>query len=216
MFYSAGVRSMLGSLHNFFFVSFDPGGLVTVDKPPLALWVQARAPSCSAFTRSACCCPRRSSGVLAVAALYWVIAPRFGPAAGVAERAGAGGVPVVRRGLARQRRGSGADPADDPRLRRRPARDRNRRLRTLLGCAVLVGLAFNTKTLAAYLVVPGIALGYLVCAPGSLCRAGCCAAAGGGRRAARRVVLMVGDRRTDARLASGRTWAARPTTPSAT
>ena len=32
--------------------------------------------------------------------------------------------------------------------------------------AVLVGLAFNTKTLAAYLVVPGIALGYLVCAPG--------------------------------------------------
>ncbi len=39
------------------------------------------------------------------------------------------------------------------------------RLRTLLGCAVLVGLAFNTKTLAAYLVVPGLALGYLVCAP---------------------------------------------------
>ena len=28
-------------------------------------------------------------------------------------------------------------------------------------CAVLVGLAFNTKTLAAYLVVPGIALAYL-------------------------------------------------------
>ena len=42
------------------------------------------------------------------------------------------------------------------------------RWRTLLCCGVLVGLAFNTKTLAAYLVVPGIALAYLVCAPGSL------------------------------------------------
>ncbi len=41
------------------------------------------------------------------------------------------------------------------------------RWRTLIGSAVLVGLAFNTKTLAAYLVVPPIALGFLVCAPGS-------------------------------------------------
>src|SRR5204862_4547297 len=37
-------------------------------------------------------------------------------------------------------------------------------------CAVLVGLAFNTKTLAAWLVLPGIALAYLVCAPLSLAR----------------------------------------------
>ena len=29
IFYSAGVKSMLRSLHNFFFVSFDPGGLIT-------------------------------------------------------------------------------------------------------------------------------------------------------------------------------------------
>jgi 4-amino-4-deoxy-L-arabinose transferase-like glycosyltransferase len=40
------------------------------------------------------------------------------------------------------------------------------RLRTLLASAVLVALAFNTKALAAYLVVPGIAAGYLCCAPG--------------------------------------------------
>src|ERR1019366_5439312 len=41
------------------------------------------------------------------------------------------------------------------------------RLRTLVWCGVLVGLAFNTKSLAALLVVPGIVVGYLVCAPGS-------------------------------------------------
>ena len=41
IFYSAGVKSMLQSWHNFFFVSADPGGLVSIDKPPLGLWVQA-------------------------------------------------------------------------------------------------------------------------------------------------------------------------------
>src|SRR5439155_3500578 len=40
-YYSGAVRSMLRSWHNFFYVAFDPGGLVSVDKPPLALWLQA-------------------------------------------------------------------------------------------------------------------------------------------------------------------------------
>ncbi|HEX5852095.1 MAG TPA: glycosyltransferase family 39 protein, partial [Solirubrobacteraceae bacterium] len=44
------------------------------------------------------------------------------------------------------------------------------RSRTLIWSGVLVGLAFNTKTLAAYLVLPGIAAGYLLCAPGSIRR----------------------------------------------
>ena len=39
-YYAAAVRSMLQSWHNFFFVSFDPGGFVTVDKPPLGFWIQ--------------------------------------------------------------------------------------------------------------------------------------------------------------------------------
>ena len=32
---SAGIKSMLRSLHNFLFVSFDPSGLIMIDKPPL-------------------------------------------------------------------------------------------------------------------------------------------------------------------------------------
>ena len=35
LYYAAGVRSMLDNWHNFFFVSYDPGGFVTLDKPPL-------------------------------------------------------------------------------------------------------------------------------------------------------------------------------------
>src|SRR6185437_12551800 len=40
----------------------------------------------------------------------------------------------------------------------------------LVCSSVLVGLAFNTKTLAACLAIPGIGLGFLICAPGSLRR----------------------------------------------
>src|SRR4051794_41929146 len=39
-YYAAAVKSMLTSWRNFYFVSFDAGGFVTVDKPPLGLWVQ--------------------------------------------------------------------------------------------------------------------------------------------------------------------------------
>src|SRR4051812_44535197 len=40
-YYAATVRSMLHSWHTFFFASFDPGGFVSVDKPPLGFWIQA-------------------------------------------------------------------------------------------------------------------------------------------------------------------------------
>ena len=50
VFYSAGVQSMLRSFHNFLFVSFDPGGLVSVDKPPVALWVQAASAKVFGFS----------------------------------------------------------------------------------------------------------------------------------------------------------------------
>src|SRR6185369_10992974 len=40
-YYSAATRSMTASWRNFFFASFDPGGFITVDKPPVALWIQA-------------------------------------------------------------------------------------------------------------------------------------------------------------------------------
>jgi len=40
-YYTAAVKSMLQSWHNFFFVTADPGGSVSVDKPPVGLWFQA-------------------------------------------------------------------------------------------------------------------------------------------------------------------------------
>jgi 4-amino-4-deoxy-L-arabinose transferase-like glycosyltransferase len=170
IFYSAGVRSMLRSWHNFLFVSFDPGGLVTVDKPPLALWVQAASAKLFGFSPLSLLLPEAIIGVLSVAALYWVISRRLGPWPAVA---GALTLAVFPSFVAVSRE-NGVDPvlilllilACGAALRA----CETGRWRTLLWCGVLVGLAFNTKTLAAYLVVPGIALAYLVCAPGSIPR----------------------------------------------
>src|ERR1700730_12208931 len=84
-YYSAGVKSMLRSLHNFFFVSFDPGGLITVDKPPLGLWVQAASAKIFGFSPLSLLLPEAIMGVLAVALLYYIVARRFGWVAGVAS-----------------------------------------------------------------------------------------------------------------------------------
>ncbi len=39
-YYTAAVKSMLTSWHNFFYVSYDQGGFISVDKPALGLWLQ--------------------------------------------------------------------------------------------------------------------------------------------------------------------------------
>ncbi len=170
IFYSAGVKSMLRSWHNFVFVSFDPGGLVMVDKPPLALWVQAASAKVFGFSPLSLLLPEAIIGVLAVAALYWVMAPRFGAWAAVA---GSLTLAVFPSFVAVSRE-NGVDPvlilllilACGAGLRA----CETGRWRTLVACGVLIGLAFNTKTLAAYLIVPPIAFAYFVCAPGRVSR----------------------------------------------
>ena len=169
-YYSAAVKSMLGSLHNFLFVSSDPGGLITVDKPPLGLWLQTLSAAIFGFHPLSLLIPEALCAVAAVAVMYFAVAPRFGVWAGVAAAAALAVFPSFVAS----------------------ARDNNldvllilllslaclaglRAVQTgawrwLATTAVLVGLAFNTKTLAAYLVLPGLALAWIVCAPGSLRR----------------------------------------------
>jgi 4-amino-4-deoxy-L-arabinose transferase-like glycosyltransferase len=170
IFYSAAVKSMLRSWHNFLFVSFDPGGLITVDKPPLALWVQAASAKLFGFSPLSLLLPEAIAAVLTVALMYFILARRLGV---VAALAGALAMAVFPSFVAVSRE-NGVDSvlilllvlACGTGLRA----CETGRWRTLVWCGVIVGLAFNTKTLAAYLVVAPIALAYLVCAPGSIPR----------------------------------------------
>ncbi len=170
VFYAAGVRSMLGSFHDFLYASFDPGGLITVDKPPLSLWVQVISAKLFGFSHLSLLLPEAVIGVLGVAALYGALRRPLGLLAAVG---GALALAVFPSYVAVSR-DNGVDPflilllilACGCALRA----IRTGGWPSLLASAAFVGLAFNAKTLAAYLVVPGIALGYLLCAPAPLPR----------------------------------------------
>ncbi|MGH2906793.1 MAG: ArnT family glycosyltransferase [Solirubrobacterales bacterium] len=69
-YYAATVKSMTVSWHNFIFNSFDPAGVMTVDKPPLAMWVQAASAEVFGFNSWAILVPQALMGVAAVALLY--------------------------------------------------------------------------------------------------------------------------------------------------
>lgn len=165
-FYSAGVKSMLGSLHNFLYASFDQGGLVTIDKPPLGVWVQVLSAKVFGFTPLSLLLPEAIIGTLTVLALYLILARRLGALAALAAALTLAVFPV----FVAVSRANGVDPllvlllvlACGAALRSIDGG----RVAWLLVAGVLIGLAFNTKTLAAYLAVPSIAFGYLVCAPG--------------------------------------------------
>src|SRR5260370_34588149 len=76
--YSAAVRSMASSWHNFLFASMDPSGLMTVDKPPLSLWVQALSARIFGFSSLSMLVPQALMGIAAAALLYDLVRRRFG------------------------------------------------------------------------------------------------------------------------------------------
>jgi 4-amino-4-deoxy-L-arabinose transferase-like glycosyltransferase len=164
-YYAAAVRSMLRSWHNFFFVAADPGGLMTVDKPPLALWVEATSAKVFGYSSLSLLLPEAIAGVLAVWVLYLLVARFFGRVAGLVAALALAVSPVS----------VAIDRDNNPDAlfvlllvlaayvgARAVA---SGRLRTLLLSAAIVGLAFNTKMLVAAIVVPGLALAYALFAP---------------------------------------------------
>src|SRR3954471_17846341 len=78
-YYATAVQSMLQSWSNFFFASYDAGGFVTVDKPPVALWVQAASAQLFGFSGLAILLPEALAGVAAVGLLYFLVKRLFGP-----------------------------------------------------------------------------------------------------------------------------------------
>ena len=77
-YYAAAVRSMTMSWHNFLFASFDPSGVMTVDKPPLALWVEALSARIFGFNSWAILVPQALMGTATVALVYDLVRRPFG------------------------------------------------------------------------------------------------------------------------------------------
>src|SRR6266496_3772367 len=82
-YYPPAVRSMMDNWHNFFFASYDPGGFVTIDKPPVGFWLQVASARIFGFNSVSILLPQALAGVLAVLLLYHLVRRHFGVVAGL-------------------------------------------------------------------------------------------------------------------------------------
>jgi 4-amino-4-deoxy-L-arabinose transferase-like glycosyltransferase len=164
-YYAAAVKSMMLNWHNFFFVSFDPGGFVTVDKPPLGLWIQVASAKLLGFSGFSLLLPEAVAGVLSVALLFHLVQRTFGHGAGLAAALALALTPIS----VVTSRNSTVDTLLVLTVLMAAwavlLAAETGRLRWLLLCALIVGLGFNMKMLEAYLVVPAFGLVYLLGAP---------------------------------------------------
>ena len=164
-FYSAAVRSMTTSWHDFLFASLDKTGLMTVDKPPLALWVQALSARIFGVNSLSILVPEALMGIAAAGLTYDLVRRRFGRPAGFAAGIALALTPIT---VAIARHNN-----PDQLLilccvaalwfTVRALEDG--RTKWLVWAGVCVGLGFETKMAVALFVVPGIALAYLWIAP---------------------------------------------------
>lgn len=158
-FYAAAARSMAGSWKNFFFGSFDPGGFITVDKPPVFLWVDALSVRAFGYSSWSLLLPSAIAGAATVALVWLAVRRYFGvfaaTVAGLVLALTPITVAVDRLNLPEPFYILALVGAAYAVLRSLEAR---RWWAWLVLAGVLVGIAFNTKMLAAWIPGPAMAL----------------------------------------------------------
>jgi 4-amino-4-deoxy-L-arabinose transferase-like glycosyltransferase len=162
-YYSAAVRGMSHSWHDFFFAAFDPGGFISVDKPPVALWMGALSVRVFGYSSWSLLLPSALAGAATVALLWCIVRRRFGVAAATV----AGLVMALSPISAAVNRLNLPEPfmilfmvASAWAVLR--ALDSARPMRWLVLAGAFVGLGFNTKMLAALIMTPALALAVIL------------------------------------------------------
>jgi 4-amino-4-deoxy-L-arabinose transferase-like glycosyltransferase len=161
-FYDAAVRSMSLSWHNFFFGAFEPGGSVSIDKPPVDLWLQVASVKALGFTSTALKLPEALAGIIAVPLLFESVRRLWSPEAGLAAAAAIAVVPV-------EVITSRSDTMDAVMMALIVVAlllivraVETGAIAWLLAGAVALGIAFDVKLLESLVAVPGLAaLAYL-------------------------------------------------------
>ncbi len=170
LYYAAAVRSMLAGPATFLFGAFDPGGFITLDKPPLGFWIEVLSARLFGYSGVSLLLP----GALAAIASVWLLARlvgrQFGRLAGLIAALVLAVTPIA----VATARNNTVDTllvlvillAIWALLRW----GETGRLRWLALVGVLVGVGFNVKMLEAYLVLPAMAAAVLLDRRWSLAR----------------------------------------------
>ena len=170
VYYSAAAWAASQSWSAWFFGSVDPSNFITVDKPPLATMVLGLSVRIFGLSSASILVPQALMGIATVAILMAIVRRTFGPAASII----AGLVMALTPAAVLIFRYDNPDAlltlllvGAAYALLHGMERDR---LRWIALSGILVGFAFETKLLQAYLVLPAFAVTFAVAAPGSIRR----------------------------------------------
>lgn len=164
-YYAAAVRSMGSNWSSLFYAGFDSGGYVSVDKPPMSLWVQVVSTKVFGYSRWSLLLPEVLAGTACVTLIYIVLARTWGrTAATVAALA------LCLTPIAVVVSHTNNTDAMLVLLMTTAAvlgveATRQGRLRWLIAACVVAGMAMTAKMLAAVPVMPGIVIAYGWTAP---------------------------------------------------
>lgn len=169
-FYSAAVQAGSASWTALFFGSSDAANSITVDKPPVSLWIMAVSARIFGVNAWSILVPQALEGVAAVGLLYATVRRRFSPGAALLAGAVLALTPVA----VLMFRFNNPDAllvllmVGAAYATLRAAEKASAKWIMLAG--VLIGFGFLTKMLQVFLVLPALALVYLVAAPTGLLR----------------------------------------------
>jgi 4-amino-4-deoxy-L-arabinose transferase-like glycosyltransferase len=161
-FYDAAVRSMGLSWHSFFFGAFEPSASVSIDKPPVDLWLQVASVKLFGFSSTTLKLPEAFAGIVAVPLLYLAVRRMWSGTAGLAAAFAMAVLPV-------EVITSRSDTMDGVMmtlivlaLLLVVRACETGASAWLLAAAAALGLAFNVKLLESFIALPGLAvLAYL-------------------------------------------------------
>ncbi|WP_260447277.1 ArnT family glycosyltransferase [Listeria newyorkensis] len=163
-YYTAAVTSMTENWSNFFYGALDPSGFVTVDKPPVALWLQTISALIFGIHGWSVILPQALAGVGSVLLLYFLVKPTFGSWAARIAALVMATTPIA---VAVSRTNNVDSILVFVLLLGAWAlfkAVRRGKIGFLLLAFVLIGVGFNVKMLQAYMVVPAFLLFYLIAA----------------------------------------------------
>ena len=157
-YYDAAVRSMGLSWHNFLYGALEPSGQVSIDKPPVDLWLQVASTKLFGFSSVSLRLPPAIAGTLAVPLLYDLVRRGYGHWAGLASALALAVLPAS----VLTSRSDTMDAVMSALLigaawlvvRTRP----ERRAVAVVGAGAIAGLAFEVKLFEAAVALPALAL----------------------------------------------------------
>lgn len=161
-YYAASVKSMLTNIKAFFYGSFDSGLFVTVDKPPLGLWIQALSCKIFGVNSFGLILPSALAGSMCVLLVYSMVKKIWGDTAGIISAAIVATTPI----LVALSRTNNLDMMllffllCGAKFILKASKTQS--LKYYILAMILVGLGFNIKMLQAFMVVPAFLLIYFL------------------------------------------------------